>query len=352
MRRTRKSLAVVAFLILSSVSVFVVSLKALFPRSHHERRQSIPEEDPVQLRAISVNGHLHHRLIQDRHIGYRHKKIVKSNGSAVVKVPSPDPITEVKMDHDGGNRSRLLYAQSAESQSRALVRRSKGRESRDLTPMVEGNGLCILAPTSCLQADELGREEKERLSSCLAKAVSYIEHQRSTTGNGNIALSNCTCHLRDSGEDSRRVALISLPGSGNTWVRGLLEHATNICTGAMWCDPNLRATQFCGEGLHSARTLVVKNHDPTIRWRGEYLPKKRKLSENNKPEFDAAIFLHRNPYDAMVAEHNREVGYALWEAAVQGNHRLNLSGLSHHIQSFGSEYFGECGLSLTMTLCE
>ena len=32
---------------------------------------------------------------------------------------------------------------------------------------------------------------------------------------------------------SRRaaVALVSFPGSGNTWVRGLLEKATGVCTG-------------------------------------------------------------------------------------------------------------------------
>ena len=29
------------------------------------------------------------------------------------------------------------------------------------------------------------------------------------------------------------VALVSLPGSGNTWVRGLLEQATGICTGEL-----------------------------------------------------------------------------------------------------------------------
>ena len=31
------------------------------------------------------------------------------------------------------------------------------------------------------------------------------------------------------------VALVSFPGSGNTWVRGLLEQASGICTGKL-CD--------------------------------------------------------------------------------------------------------------------
>ena len=34
-----------------------------------------------------------------------------------------------------------------------------------------------------------------------------------------------------SGERRAPVVLVSLPGSGNTWIRGLLEKATGICTG-------------------------------------------------------------------------------------------------------------------------
>ena len=33
------------------------------------------------------------------------------------------------------------------------------------------------------------------------------------------------------GSKRAAVALASHPGSGNTWVRGLLEKATGICTG-------------------------------------------------------------------------------------------------------------------------
>ena len=36
-----------------------------------------------------------------------------------------------------------------------------------------------------------------------------------------------------SGQGRAAVALVSFPGSGNTWVRGLLERATGICTGEL-----------------------------------------------------------------------------------------------------------------------
>ncbi len=39
-----------------------------------------------------------------------------------------------------------------------------------------------------------------------------------------------TCHFMD-GRNRPPVALVSFPGSGNSWVRGLLELATGICTG-------------------------------------------------------------------------------------------------------------------------
>ena len=35
------------------------------------------------------------------------------------------------------------------------------------------------------------------------------------------------------GAERAAVALVSFPGSGNTWVRGLLEQASGICTGEL-----------------------------------------------------------------------------------------------------------------------
>lgn len=47
---------------------------------------------------------------------------------------------------------------------------------------------------------------------------------------GQNLINNGTCRFID-GTSHRKVALVSFPGSGNTWVRGLLEKATGICTG-------------------------------------------------------------------------------------------------------------------------
>ena len=54
----------------------------------------------------------------------------------------------------------------------------------------------------------------------------------------------------------RPVALVSFPGSGNTWVRGLLEQATGVCTGAEYCDSMLRGSGFIGESITSRSILT------------------------------------------------------------------------------------------------
>ncbi len=41
-----------------------------------------------------------------------------------------------------------------------------------------------------------------------------------------------SCHFVN-GTSRQPVALASFPGSGNTWVRGLLEKVTGVCTGEL-----------------------------------------------------------------------------------------------------------------------
>ncbi len=69
------------------------------------------------------------------------------------------------------------------------------------------------------------------------------------------------CHFMN-GKFRAPVALASPSGSGNTWVRGLLEQATGICTGAIYCDEALAKGGFNGEFVQSGTVLVVKLHRP------------------------------------------------------------------------------------------
>ena len=49
------------------------------------------------------------------------------------------------------------------------------------------------------------------------------------------------------------VGLVSAPGSGNTWLRHLLEQATGIFTGSVYCDSSLKAI-FPGEYIGMFKT--------------------------------------------------------------------------------------------------
>ena len=141
----------------------------------------------------------------------------------------------------------------------------------------------------------------------------------------------CKCRFVD-GTGRKTVALVSLPGSGNTWVRGILETATGICSGSLYCDRSLREGGFCGEGLRGSNLIVVKTHDSSLSWRGG------NRKDNTRPVFDKAIFLIRNPFGAIIAEWNRQLSRK-YASGQQGN--------SHTKYISNPSFFGEDNIRIT-----
>lgn len=92
---------------------------------------------------------------------------------------------------------------------------------------------CLRTPlddTGCLDkmcVNLITTEEKKYHDSCTKKTIRL---QNSTI--------NGTCHFLERAFGCPPVALSSMPGSGNTWMRGLLEQATGLCTGiyGLKCD--------------------------------------------------------------------------------------------------------------------
>ena len=148
----------------------------------------------------------------------------------------------------------------------------------------------------------LPSQEKQLFKSCTARSGKWRNY-----GKG---YSYCHCQFMNT-TSHNRVAILSLPGSGNTWLRGLLEKASGVCTGSYACDEALQAGGMCGEGLKDG-VLGVKSHDPHLQWTGMPPVGRR---PNVLPWFDAAIVLVRNPFRVMVAEWHRqnsdEIGYLL-----------------------------------------
>ena len=149
-------------------------------------------------------------------------------------------------------------------------------------------------PSGCRQShcrEYLSSSDNNRWKKCSQKVASAFKP--SEVKNGECRFMN--------GTGRKPVALLSHPGSGNTWIRILLEKATGVCTGAIYCDMDLRAQGFVGEGVWGASVIAVKSHDSSSPWEGA------SCESNGRFCYGAAIMLVRNPYDAFVAEWNRQV---------------------------------------------
>ena len=82
-----------------------------------------------------------------------------------------------------------------------------------------------------------------------------------------------------------KTALASLPGSGNTWVRHLLQLVTGIFTGAQYKGEE-NAKSFPGGFLTNGSALVIKDHF---------------LDPNTIQEYDKVVLLIRHPIHQLIA---------------------------------------------------
>ncbi|CAI8058343.1 WSC domain-containing protein 1 [Geodia barretti] len=161
---------------------------------------------------------------------------------------------------------------------------------RDYTETEKGS---IKAPQNCEQKNCL-----ENLSESDKRALKSCENRTRKGYNGSISESDCKFLPNNR---SRAVALASAPGAGNTWTRGLLEKASGICTGYLYCDTAMRAHGYVGENVKTGRVLVVKTHSIVPRWGGD----KNFYFLSSEATYSAAVFILRNPVESAVAEWNR-----------------------------------------------
>lgn len=123
--------------------------------------------------------------------------------------------------------------------------------------------------------------------------------------------------------NSPLVALVSFHGSGNTWLRYLIEQASGVFSGSLYCDTTLKS-EFPGEFVVSGNVVVIKSHHADTR----ALPKDVQLSTGRKG-YDKAIILVRNPFDALISEANRR-----WNSKHFVNSHVGLAGETSFISKF------------------
>lgn len=172
-------------------------------------------------------------------------------------------------------------------------------QNPDVVPRSEEGPLRLYAvtadpPSGCHEAhcmEYLTESEKQTVKNCDDKV--YKRYNR-TPDDG-------TCSFID-GQERLPVALVGSQGSGNTWVRHILERTTGICTGHSTCDYMTRVLGFIGEGVKSGNVLVVETHDSSPRWNQNYMAYRK---ANAVLGFGSAIYIVKNPYYSAIAEWNR-----------------------------------------------
>ena len=111
-------------------------------------------------------------------------------------------------------------------------------------------------------------ENDRKIISKLNRPEILIQNQKITTflieknnNNSNSAL-NCTWPpLKLRSKEGPLTALASKPGSGNTWVRHLLQLATGIQTGSIFNEQRLKRNGFPGEGIVNGSVIAIKTHN-------------------------------------------------------------------------------------------
>ena len=114
-------------------------------------------------------------------------------------------------------------------------------------------------------------ENDRRIISKLNRPEILIQNQQKITdgtsiliesnNNNNTAL-NCTWPpLKLRSKEGPLTALASKPGSGNTWVRHLLQLATGIQTGSIFNELRLKRNGFPGEGIVNGSVIAIKTHN-------------------------------------------------------------------------------------------
>ncbi|XP_046333540.1 WSCD family member GA21586-like [Haliotis rufescens] len=137
------------------------------------------------------------------------------------------------------------------------------------------------------RADKWLSEHHENHQAARANLTNSI--QRKDTFDNTHNSSDCRTGIRFSYVPLSLTALASFPGTGNTWVRHLIERMTGLATGSVHHDRSLLDV-FCGEERADHSVVAIKTH---LRY------------PDNTFTPDKVLLIIRNPYHAIVANFNR-----------------------------------------------
>ena len=137
---------------------------------------------------------------------------------------------------------------------------------------------------------------KEQILACTGLTLVNAKKPVNITTDGNVVMPKHfqKCKSMSFQKTGKTVALFCFPGSGNSWVRQLIETTTGIYTGTYQdCDDSYIFNGMIGEGVYTDNVIAVKIHFPNTddqKW----------LDERS------IIYVVRNPFDAILVEWNQQ----------------------------------------------
>ena len=296
------SVVVVAYLLLHLISTDYSNLLALTSSVVFDDR------DDHRLSNISIQSMMKHQTLE------------------TLRHPSTNTVTRPALGHNateahmhGVKASKTQDTGVIESRIASFVHLSHNLKIHDVKT---NSGVCI--KDNCLEY--LSPAEISTIGMCKKKII---------TKNISTKIEKGSCNFM-SDRSRRAVALASPEGSGNTWLRGLLEKATGICTGFCCCDAEMRARGFVGEGIMSGKVLVVKTHIAFPQW----ISQVKKLQWEGS--YDSAIVLIRNPAKSVIAEWNRRMTNSL--KRLKNRKEIN----SSHVNAIAQEEFSRFSCMCTV----
>lgn len=103
------------------------------------------------------------------------------------------------------------------------------------------------------------------------------------------------------------ISLASFPGSGNTWVRHLLQRGSGVVTGSKYNDKSLMH-EFPAEGMSDSRVIAVKTHFPCgMCWQFGPPENRKPIPERQSGDVTtrtATIQVLRSPFGALLSDFN------------------------------------------------
>jgi len=171
---------------------------------------------------------------------------------------------------------RQISAEQLPSSQRAYIERLSSSQRADILRYME--------------IQHLKGDSELQFLQCSGLAL--LKRHVNSSGILNVPKHYQVCKKMSFREHGHAVALISFPGSGNSWVRQLLETTTGVYTGSVYCDGAYIEAGMIGEGVRSENVIAVKSH---------------RCNDACNSDFSKVIYIVRNPLDTIFAEFNRKM---------------------------------------------